>query len=262
MKLTSHVIVKNEDIWVLYAIKSVLPFSEKILVYDTGSTDRTVEIIKSINSPKIIFEEKGLVDRAGLVKLRQEQIDKTKTGWFLIVDGDEIWPERELKKLTDKADQVSGEVAALVNRTRNSIGDIYHYLPDEAGRYSLAGKTGNLNMRLIRKSQDLKITGEYPLEAYTDKDGSIASRTDKLLFVDCWYLHTTFLKRSSLDRTKTSGSFGKMKMWERGKVMTRSELPEVLFGDGPADTLKRRGVLYEAGALLTAPLIKVKRKFK
>ena len=47
-------IVKNEDQWVFYAINSVLPYVDELIITDTGSTDHTLELIRSIHSPKII----------------------------------------------------------------------------------------------------------------------------------------------------------------------------------------------------------------
>lgn len=263
MKFTVHTVVKNEDRWIWYALQSVLPFAEKILVFDTGSTDMTVPIIKSLNSPKITFEEKGPVDRHGLVKLRREQIKRTETEWFLILDGDEIWPEKELKKLLAAAESVEKNIAALFNRNRNCVGDVFHFLPESSGRYSFAGRSGHLNIRMMRKTPSLNIIGEYPLESYTDDHGPIEKQDGNLKFVDCWYLHTSFLKRSSMDESKASGSFKKSKIWEKGISMKNTDLPEVFFRDrleGVSDPLTKRGFAYDTASMFTTPFISFKRK--
>jgi len=36
--ITAHMIVKNEEQWVWYALQSILPYVDKVIVYDTGST--------------------------------------------------------------------------------------------------------------------------------------------------------------------------------------------------------------------------------
>jgi len=263
-RITAHCVVKNEDRWIYYALNSILPYVEQVLVFDTGSTDKTSEIIKLIKSPKIIFEEKGSVDRERFVKLRQEQIDRTKTEWFLILDGDEIWPKSQIEKLIKEVRLASDSSIALFNRTRNCIGDIYHYLPDSSGNYEIAGIRGNLNIRLIRKTPDLKVMGVYPDEYYGDKNGPVQKQEDNLLFVNCWYLHTTFLERSSLGN-KTSGSLGKQKTWEKGIFMKGNELPEVLKMERPgmvADPYKSRGLKYELLALAVKPLKTLKKWFR
>ena len=92
--LTSHTIVKNEEGWIKPALLSVIDKADRLLVWDTGSTDKTVELIKSINSEKIEFKQCGPVDRKQLVDLRNEQIRTTQTPWFLLLDGDEVWPKK------------------------------------------------------------------------------------------------------------------------------------------------------------------------
>ncbi len=265
MKLTVQTVVKNEDRWVYFALQSVLPFVEKILVFDTGSTDKTVEAIKSTNSSKIIFEEKGLVDGEGLVKLRREQLEMTKTEWFLLLDGDEIWPRQQLRKLLEEAEKSPPDTLAIFNRVKNCIGDVYHLLPESAGRYKISDIKGNLNTRLIKKIPGLQISGSYPLEYYFDGNGPIQDQTGKMVFADVWYLHASFLKRSTSAAGKVSGSFGRSRIWQKGLNLSADELPEVFFLPRPPfvpDPLEKRSRFYEAGAIFTSPLIELKRKLK
>ncbi len=264
MEVTVHTVVKNEDVWVWYAIQSVLPFVEKVLVFDTGSEDRTVNLIKSIKSKKIIFEEKGAVDRKGLVALRQEQLERTKTDWFLILDGDEIWPRTELEKLLLSAASSDKKIVAIYNEVRNCIGDVWHYLPADAGNYHIGNRSGNLNIRLIRKTESLKISGEYPLEVYGDENGPIQKQPDNLVYSEAWYLHTSFLQRSSRSSDKVSGSFGRKRIWQSGINLKKNQLPEV-FGlsvQNGVDFLKKRGVIYDVTAKILTPAISLRRKLK
>ena len=48
MKLVSLSMVKNEEYWIWYALTSVAPHVDEILVFDNGSQDRTVEIVREI----------------------------------------------------------------------------------------------------------------------------------------------------------------------------------------------------------------------
>lgn len=264
-QITVNMVIKNEDQWVWFALQSVLSFVDRIIIFDTGSIDRTVEIIKQIKSPKIELYEKGSVDRRGLVDLRNEQISLTKSDWILLLDGDEIWPSKQLEKLISSIDKADENTVGFVNRTRNCIGDIFHYLPESAGKYEMAGKRGNLNLRLLRKTAELSISGVYPLESFTNLKGPIEKQSENLQFVDCWLLHTSFLQRSSMDFRKTSGSLGKRKIWEKGIKIAENELPEVFFKDYPygiENPLKKRGKKYEYISTLTTPLINIKRKLK
>ena len=209
MKITTHTIVKNEQNWVKPALLSVIDHVDQILVWDTGSTDKTIDIIKSINSPKIIFQEKGPVNRQQLVVLRNQQIKQTTTPWFMILDGDEVWPEKNLIQLIKAMENAKPNTLALVNRTKNCIGDINHFLPESKGQYKIGPWRGHLNIRAIKNSPGLKVLGQYPQETYMLNNKPLQDQVDKLEFVDTYYLHTTHLKRTTwlhslktLDRLK------------------------------------------------------------
>ncbi len=233
-KVTVHCIIKNEDQWIWYALMSVVPYVEKILIFDTGSIDNTIHIIKSINSPKITLEKKGSVNRQQLVALRQEQLDRTNTPWFMLLDGDEIWPQQNLEKLLRAASPAPTGVLAFFTRTRNAVGDIYHYLPDSTGHYQIKHITGHLNIRLIRNHPKLKVIGEYPLETYTLNGSAIQDLSSQISFVDTWYFHTTHLTRSTNKIAEQSVIDRLQKRKFRfGHKIPKEELPEVLWQPRP-----------------------------
>jgi len=229
MKITTHTIIKNEEKWIKPAILSVIDHVNTMLIWDTDSTDKTVAIIKSINSPKIKFTQKGQVNRQQLVNLRNQQIKLTKTSWFMLLDGDEVWPKKNLLKLLKAIKNSKPSTLALVNKTRNCIGDIYHYQPESKGKYKIGQWQGHLNIRAIKNTPGLKVVGQYPDEAYVVNNQPLQDQPDKLEFIDTWYLHLTHLKRSSwknqlnvIDRLK------KFKTWGKRLKLTPEELPEVL----------------------------------
>ena len=232
--ITVHTIVKNEDQFIKPALLAIESFPEikKILVYDTGSTDKTISEIESIKSTKIQIEIKNKVNRQQLIALRNQQIKITKTPWILLVDGDEIWPKKNLKKLIQSIKSAPKETIALVNRTRNCVKNIYHYLPESQGHYQIGPWHGHLNIRAIRNLPGLKVVGEYPLEAYTINNTPIQDQPDKLKFVDTWYLHLTHLKRSSswLSELKVIDRLKKHKWFSRFKPLKLKpdEIPETL----------------------------------
>jgi len=227
--LTSHTIVKNEEGWIKPALLSVIDQVDRLLVWDTGSTDKTVELIKSINSEKIEFKQCGPVDRKQLVDLRNEQIRATQTPWFLLLDGDEVWPKKNLVQLIKAMESANQNTLALVNRTRNAVGDIHHYLPESKGHYQIGQWQGHLNIRAIKNISGLKVEGEYPLEAYTVNGEKLQDMPDKLEFVDIWYLHLTHLKRTGwLNGWQVIDRLKKFKLFQRGIEMKPDELPETI----------------------------------
>jgi glycosyltransferase involved in cell wall biosynthesis len=246
MSITMQMIVKNEERWVWFAIQSVLPWVNEFLIFDTGSTDRTVEIIKAVKSEKLAFEEKGEVDRKGLVRLRREQLKRCRTEWFLLVDGDEIWPEGAMKKLMKMVRGLGKETSGVVCRTRNCVGDVEHYLPESEGEYKFFGQKGHFNLRVFRKVPELGIEGEYPLEAYTFGGKPLAEQEEKLVLLDDWYLHVSHLPRSSVRGDAGVMDRGKKYKWGRGLKMRKGELPKVLLGkrpEGVEDPFKKGSLL-------------------
>lgn len=194
--ITVHTVVKNEEVWIKRSLEAVLPYVDRALVWDTGSTDKTAAIIKSIKSPKIQLKIFNQIDRKKLVELRNQQIQTTKTDWFMLVDGDEIWPKTNLIQLLKAMKKSKPETIALVNRTRNCIGDLNHYLPESKGRYRIGPWSGHLNIRAIRHLPGLTVAGSYPDEAYIYEGKKLQDQPEKLEFVDTWYFHATHLKRT------------------------------------------------------------------
>lgn len=170
----------------------------------------------------------------------------TKTPWFLMVDGDEVWPGDQLNKLVKAMEQASSSTVAIVNRTRNAVGDFLHYLPESAGRYRIGSWQGHLNIRAIRKVEGLTVKGEYPDEWYELMGKKIQDfppcQDDSLErclgFVEAWYLHVTHWRRSSswLSGWLKMGRFKKQKWFYRLRKkkllkMKPERLPAVLRPD-------------------------------
>lgn len=261
--LTVHMLIKNEERFVWFAVNSVINEVDKLIIFDSGSTDKTLSIVKNINSPKIILEEKGEQDRNGLVLLRNEMVQKTDTEWFLLVDGDEVWPERSLKNLTNTISKLSPECWGVVVRTRNCVGDIFHYQPESAGKYELLGRRGHLSIRAYRKMNGFHWQGEYPNEAYSDQQKfPINNQQNHLVFEDVAYWHLTHLKRSSKP-SEVIDRKSKFKL-EAGIKADKKEIPEVFFHNLPpgipsprkTPSLAQKILIY-----LITPLRRLKRKF-
>lgn len=266
--LTVHTIVRNEERWVWYSLMSVIEFVDKILVYDTGSTDKTVEILKTIKSPKIIFEEKGPVDRKRLVKLRQEQLERTKTDWFLLVDGDEIWPKKTILELREAIEAASASIYGIVVRAWNLVGDVYHYHEESVNyHWPFAPKNflGWANLRAVRRDiPSLSISGQYPLEAYSDETGTpIQNYGEKrLIFLKERYFHTSYLPRSNFLNDLTT--LNRKLKFEIGKKFPQNfQYPEVFYQSRPAivpSPWQKQNKLLWVISVLQTPLRRIKRR--
>lgn len=262
-------IVKNEDKFIWFAIKSVVDFLDKILIFDTGSTDKTVDIIKLLQNEypdKIIFEQKWEVNPVGLTKLRQVMLSKTKSDWLLLLDGDEVWWSDSIKKVISKIKEQDNDYYAFVNPVINLVGDIFHYQEEEAGEYNILGKKGHFNIRAInRKISGLHIENDYPLEGfYDEKNRILQSIREKLEFIDSPILHFSFLTRSTSDDKKTLHR-DKVKV-ELGKTFPKNFMyPQVFYLNRPSeveDPFKKMSESFRLKAALITPLKKIRRRLK
>ncbi len=266
--ITVHTIVKNEEKWIWYALMSVTEYVDKILVYDTGSTDKTVKIIKTISDPKVVFEEKGPVDRVGLVKLRQEQLERTQTDWFLLVDGDEIWPKSAIWELKTAIEAAPSSIYGIVVRAWNLVGDVYHYHEEsENYHWPFAPRKflGWANLRAVRRSiPGLKISGKYPLEAYYNETGTpIQNKGEaRLIFLKERYFHTSYLPRSNFLNDLIT--LNRKLKFEIGKKFPQDfEYPEVFYIKRPQiipSPWQKQNFLFKLIAFLQTPFRKWRRK--
>lgn len=201
--ITAHMIVKNEERWVWYSIMSVIDYVDKMIIFDTGSTDKTVFIIRKIleskmYNKKIIFEEKEAVSEQNFFLLRQEQIEKTNTDYFLVVDGDEIWYKDTLERLQVLINNQDGKIDLVAVKFINCAGDIYHYRDFKRESYCIEKIKGSITIRLYSMNIDgIKCAGNYGVEGYFDKKNKPVQESEwKIAILDGFYLHTSLLQRS------------------------------------------------------------------
>ncbi len=267
-KIWGNTIVKNEDKFIWFAIISVIDYLDKILVWDTSSSDKTVEIIQLLKKKypkKIDFQQIGPVDKTGLTKARQEMLKLTKSDWFMIVDGDEIWWQDSIKK-TVKLIEEQNDLYALVHPVINVVGDIFHFQEEQAGQYQILGRKGHFNIRVInRKIPGLSIKGDYPNEGFYDKDQRLLQNIEsKLKFIDAPILHMTHLSRSSNQADKTVLERTKKLKHEIGnRFRDDYKFPEVLYKGYPT-IVESPWITMSPGfklrSYLETPLRKVNRR--
>lgn len=84
----------NEEKNIAQCIDSAKLLSEKIIVVDMESTDKTVEIAKNLGVPVYTFPKSNYVEPA-----REFGIKQAKTDWVLILDADERMTEELAKEI-------------------------------------------------------------------------------------------------------------------------------------------------------------------
>jgi len=204
MTLWTHTLVKNEDRYLWYAVRSVIDHVDKVLLWDTGSTDNTVKIAEELKRrypSKIEFREVGEVNPDQFTIIRQKMLNETKSDWVIIVDGDEVWWNDKIKEVRNIVDSRGKELDSIVSKYYNIVGDIYHFQDESAGRYNIDNKTGNLTIRAMNRNiKGLKFLKPHGQQGIYDGKGfSIQERDPKKRF---WqdgysYLHFSNMQRSS-----------------------------------------------------------------
>jgi glycosyltransferase involved in cell wall biosynthesis len=96
------VIVKNEEKNINSFLESVKVFVDEVIIVDTGSTDKTLDIIKEFikNDDKIkifVFDKK--LD--GLSEPRNFSLDKATKDWVLVLDADERLAQKDIEKIRE-----------------------------------------------------------------------------------------------------------------------------------------------------------------
>ena len=238
--ITVHTLVKNEDRFIWFAIMSVINYVDKMIIFDTGSTDRTVEIIQNIisagYSEKIIFEEKGFADRNRIGQLRQEMLEKTTTDYFMILDGDEIWWKKSIEELVSLANSEK-EPLLVAQHYINCAKDIYHYRKPGRDVYAFLDKNEAATIRLYSmKIPGIHCGGYYGIEGFFDGDNNeVQCGKYEIVWQKEKYFHTSYLQRSSNQNKdlKVYSRLAKMFLTYDYKFPKDYKFPEVFYAEYP-----------------------------
>ena len=243
--VTAHMVVMNEEKWIWFAIKSVVDYMDRLIIYDTGSTDKTVEIIGwFLKHPeyggKITFEEKGRVNREKFVKLRNEQVERTSTDYFLVIDGDEVYTQKQMEELIERINSKENYDVGIMPFICCG-GDIYHYRDPRRETYTHGDKKGAFTMRLFSKhipgihcgSPDGKWDGYYDVN---NTQVRLENGFKGYFLKSGGYIHTSYLMRSSTREQDAlvgwpSGRMEKLKKYGTWDYAFPQDYyyPEVLF---------------------------------
>jgi len=265
-EVTACMIVKNEDRFVWYSISSILSYVDRFIIFDTGSTDKTIEIIKIFKSPKIIFRPKKQATPELLTAYRQEQAEMIKKGWLWIVDADEVYPTKTAEKVISVI-RSRPDLDGIIIHRYDLLGDIYHCQDESVGIYHQFGRIGHYVLRLINKNHfpKLQVKGEYPAEYFAQNGRSIKENVkDRFAFIEERIFHAMYLQRSAKGRFLFDVLNRQKYKIELGSLIPNREIPEIFFKSRPSiipDVKSNRTFIYYLLAFLITPIKKIKRKF-
>ncbi|MFZ2201988.1 MAG: hypothetical protein WAV56_01185, partial [Microgenomates group bacterium] len=145
---------------------------------------------------------------------------------------------------------------------------VYHRLPDSAGRYHLAGRTGHLALRFmnIKQIDGLHVSRPHGTQGFFDGQEKLIQDRDpsKIKFVDLTYHHATHLLRSTDRVGDLQVPKRKQKLkYELGEIIPKEEIPTIFFTkDRPGiipDVTQPAPLSFWLKAILFTPLRRLKR---
>lgn len=184
-----------------YGLRSIINYVDKLIVFDTGSQDKTVEIIKKIAAEfpnKIIFEEKGVCDKIRHSQLRQEMLERTQTEWFMVLDGDEVWTKRGIEEAVDTINKNKEKINCVIVDVYLCTGDIFH----DHNRKLVAKINGVTNLamsRFYKVRPGMQWVGEFGEKLVDANKKYVWDDPAVCLTLKNKFWHFTHLQRSTQD---------------------------------------------------------------
>jgi glycosyltransferase involved in cell wall biosynthesis len=139
--VTLSMIVKNEEAYLRGCLESVQGTVDEIVIVDTGSTDRTLEIAKEFGAKIFSFPWTGNFSEA-----RNESLSHCTSEWVLYLDADERLKEGSSNKLKALIHQIKPWAYTLLVQGK-------HYLP--SGVVDMV----NAYPRLFRRHPKIRFEG-------------------------------------------------------------------------------------------------------
>lgn len=191
--LTVAMIVKNEEQFVEEVIKNVQPIADDIVITDTGSMDKTIEIIKKFKTRLFHYKWNG-----NEAATRNFTISKCKTEWILFIDADEFIDIRDYQKIRRL---ISGENRYIVYRIflkhyfDPTIKFESLYQQDWIGSYTLYSI-----IRIFKNGEKIF----YSRPTYTTVADSLRDRSDKVGNSNIVFHHLDILrnKQKKMEKAK------------------------------------------------------------
>jgi len=182
--------VRNEAYWIHYVLRDVFKVFGRAHMIDTGSNDFTAEYAQSTAvemGAELTLTIEYMGDDAiqiGRCPTRlREAID---TPWMLLVDGDEIWREAQLRRMLEEFDPTPDlEVGLVIGRNQAVV----------SGQLMERGDQGCYD-RLFSPAVKWDYRQDYPFQSHGLEQRIEAGRAHYLNSAEVWFWHMRHVPRS------------------------------------------------------------------
>lgn len=103
--ITPGIMCKNEENWIHFCLRDLLKVFDKVILLDTGSTDRTIEYAletaKQTEGKLQLIQHNYGSDAVKIGNGRNVLRETCETEWLFLVDSDELWQEDKLKRMLE-----------------------------------------------------------------------------------------------------------------------------------------------------------------
>lgn len=126
LDLTVIILTYNEEIHIRRCLENVCPIAKKVIVVDSPSTDKTVEICHEFDNVEVVVH-KYPGNQAEQFNWALDNL-KIETEWILRLDADEYLMPKLVEELQEKLPNMREDVSALsLSRARAYCGKILHH---------------------------------------------------------------------------------------------------------------------------------------
>jgi (heptosyl)LPS beta-1,4-glucosyltransferase len=151
-KISVVIICKNEENNIRRCLESI-KWADEIVIYDTGSTDKTLNICAEYT--KTIYTENAW---EGFGKAKHDAVGLAKNDWIFSIDADEEVSESLKNKILDMKDSLSKETAYRIKRNSFYMGKMIRFSGWQRD-YTLRlfnRQYGNFNLKTVHESVETK----------------------------------------------------------------------------------------------------------
>ncbi len=144
-RLSLCMIVKNEEEMLPRCLESIKDLAEEIVIVDTGSTDRTVEIARSFGAKIVDFPWNDNFSEA-----RNLSLDHATGDWILILDADETLSAKDHETLREAMTHSNASAFDLLQRNYTQDAETFGWKPKQGEYEEEQNFSGYFDVRITR----------------------------------------------------------------------------------------------------------------